>query len=389
MQPSLLDIYDGLKGKPSVAYHPSPMTPSQIGAFHHQIGLNRAMLKEKCAKHIILDIYCKILPMSPEEAEVNQGRLGNDISRMLHTKGMTPTEYLTSSYEKTKAPMLEYVLRSLDLIGNSYIEEAEKELEDAKDGSGPSEPSEPPELDEDPVKTQIVDLKNDMEYQQFVDILKKKTVDKIVNDVSDLINTKKEEQDMTFDTSGGGDEDSSSGDEGDMLDSDISLEPDEPEEGGNEEEAPPEEGKDEGESDNPVDDLPDVEEMNKNESVVGIGLDFINRSLKGYAFTEKGRDAAIELAVREAALYQLDRAFNQTTFKEASSRLSFGRGLILNKESVQEFTEERDYYDALIYSKLASMDHDVHGVRKKTEQMADDIKDIAASVKKIADKVSG
>lgn len=388
MQPSLLDIYDGIKGKPTVAYHPTPMTPSQIGAYHHQIGVNRAMLKEKCGKHIILDIYCKILPMSPDEAEVNQGRLGNDISRMLQTKGMTPTEYLTSSYEKTKAPMLEYVLRALDLIGNAYAEEAEKELEDVKDGSGPPEPPEPPEIDEDPVKSQLVDLKNDMEYQQFVDILKKKTVDKIVNDVSDLINDKKEEQDMTFDTSSSGGSEDSGEDEGDLSDADISLEPES--DGGNEGEPPAEEDNGgEEESDNPVDDLPDVEEMNKNESVIGIGLDFINRSLKGYKFTERGRDAAIEMAVRESALYQLDRAFNQTTFKEASSRLSFGRGLILNKESVQMFTETDSMGIALATSMGSRIDGVGYDVRKKGNEIVEQLKDISAAVKKIADKVSG
>ena len=46
---------------------------------------------------------------------------------------------------------------------------------------------------------QLVDISNDNEYDYFIQTLKKKTIDKIVKDVSDIINKKKEEKNMAFD----------------------------------------------------------------------------------------------------------------------------------------------------------------------------------------------
>ena len=42
-------------------------------------------------------------------------------------------------------------------------------------------------------------MKNDTEYETFIDKLKEKTINKIVTDVSKIITNKKEEKDMVFD----------------------------------------------------------------------------------------------------------------------------------------------------------------------------------------------
>ena len=66
------------------------------------------------------------------------------------------------------------------------MEEQEEILKDAqeKDINVP-DPKEPTTDDED-IENSLVDIKQDTEYEDFVDQLKKKTVDKIVNDISKI-----------------------------------------------------------------------------------------------------------------------------------------------------------------------------------------------------------
>ena len=79
-------------------------------------------LKDDCCKHLLLDIYCKILPLDSEFVDGHQGMMKNDIDCMLKNKGMSATQYLTSCYESTNAPLLEFIIRSINNIGKSYME---------------------------------------------------------------------------------------------------------------------------------------------------------------------------------------------------------------------------------------------------------------------------
>lgn len=368
METSLLDLYDNLKHSSAPAAGPAPiqlrMNPIQVGKFHHKCGMNQAMLKEKCGKHILLDIYCKILPLDQDYVDTHQGQMSADVSAMLKQKGMTPTEYLTSAYEKTKAPMLEYVLNCIKTIGECYIKEAEDQLEDAMNGEAPENPPDPPSTEEEPVQSQLVDLKNDMEYQQFIDILKKKTVDKIVNDVSELINSKKEENDMEFNTSGGQDNFGS-------LDNNEGSEENKSEEGSSDEgtELPP---------------VPN-EDFSASESAVAVGLEYLSKKLWQYEFTQPGKDEALGMAIREATLYQIDKVFRQKTFQEFASGVYFGQGYIINESAVTAFLEKlapgqlSDILTTVNTAKTIGKrtSDDVYHLLKKTDEKIDKIsKDI-------------
>ena len=73
------------------------------------------------------------------------------------------------------------------------MEEAKEELKDAQEnGEDVVAPTTPDPETDDEIQNQLVDIKDDTEYDSFVDTLKKKTIDKIVSDVTKIINDKKE-----------------------------------------------------------------------------------------------------------------------------------------------------------------------------------------------------
>ena len=156
-------------------------------------------LRDKCYKHLILDVYCKILPLDDDYVAGHHGQMSSDVDAMLAGKGITPTQYLTSCYEATKSPFVNWLLRSGNHAAQQYMEDAEAELKDGQEkGIDLPEPK-PASVEDEDVKQQLVDVKSDTEYETFIDKLKQKTVDKIVDDVSKIIADKKEEQGMTFD----------------------------------------------------------------------------------------------------------------------------------------------------------------------------------------------
>ena len=147
MSDSLTDFYDKLKSGID-RDRPKPgsnlMTVGGPGnaqsnpgalAWRNQAVRERDKLKEDCCKKIIIDIYCKTLPLDKDYIDGNQGQMKSDIDSMLASKNMTATQYLTSAYEKTKAPLLEFVLRSTDLIGAEFMKEADETLKDAQENN--------------------------------------------------------------------------------------------------------------------------------------------------------------------------------------------------------------------------------------------------------------
>lgn len=246
-------------------------------------------LKDNCHKHLLLDIYCKILPLDKDFIDGNQGMIKQDIDSMLANKGMTATQYMTSCYESTNAPLLEFLIRSVNNIGRVYMEEADEILKDAQQTEEPVAEPETPSTEDDKIQSQLIEVETDTEYENFVDQLKKRTIDKIVQDVSNIINNKKEEKDMTFDTT-------------------------------------------------PVADLEE-----KLESTTSIALNYIQSKLMKEQ-TEISPDMQNELigmAIRESTLNQLDVVFKQPTgqFREYASRIRHGKGILINESAVNYFKE--------------------------------------------------
>ena len=151
----------------------------------------------------------------------------------------------------------------------------------------------PPEpkadLSDENVDSQIVPIKDDMEYESFMQTLKKKTIDKIVKDVSSIINSKKEEKDMEFDSDNSNSEDN-----------------------------------------------PELKE-----SAVFEAMNRINNILLKENRT-MDTDSILGVAIREATLNELDRVFNQSSgnFKEYASNLRFNKGYIITESFITENSEE-------------------------------------------------
>ena len=241
----------------------------------------RDELRDHCAKHLIVDIYCKILPLDADYICRNGQQCQHDVDQMLSAKGMTPVQYLKSCSDTTNAPLLEYMLHSIDRIAQLYYEDAEKVLDKAiQDGENIPAPETPGD-DDDSVKDELVAIKKDDSYESFIDTLKKKTIDKIVNDVSQIINDKKDESSMEFQLN-----QSSEG------------------------------------------------------SPLGEAMDYLNHHLweEYQEMSSSLLDEMIGLSIREATMYQMDQCFNQpmSTFQEFASRMYYGKGYLINESGLNE-----------------------------------------------------
>lgn len=298
----LTQFYDELKTK--LNSDPSASTPTMrvsggmMGNMQHPgaIGFKRkAMsccneLKDRCAKHIILDIYCRVNPLDSDYVAGNMGQMSADVDSMLCARGMTPSQYLTSCSEATHAPLLEFITRSINNIGKSYLEEADKKLKDAQEQDIPVDDPETPDPEtDDEIAGQLVDVKKDSEYENFIDQLKEKTVKKIVSDVSKIIADKKEEKDMTFDPK------------------------------------------------------PISQQEAQTESTVSVALNYLQGKLykENVQVTPEMRDNMIGMAIREATLNEINACFRQpgTDYLPFATRIRMGKGCVINESSAKIFME--------------------------------------------------
>lgn len=289
MGESLTDFYDKLKtdlsqDRPAVNSNLINVNTDST-AWRNQAAKERDKLKEGCRKQILLDIYCKILPLDQEYIDGNMGKMKSDVNSFLTNKNMTATQYLKSAYEKTNAPLLEYLLRSTDMIGAQFMKEADETLKDAQENNIKLSPPEA-DINNKETQSQLVDVQKDTEYQTFIDKLKEKTVNKIVADVSKIINDKKEEKEMTFD--------------------------------------PAPEGA-------------------VTESTVSVGMDYIHKQLwkENVELTPALQEQVIGLAIRESTLNQIDIVFAQpySELTNFSSRIKFGKGVVINESAVSYIKE--------------------------------------------------
>lgn len=298
----LTRFYDELKNQLNKPAEPSPMMRVGGGmmpdsqhpgalAFRQKALDECDKLKEKCCKHMILDIYCHVLPLDADYIHGHHGQMCSDVDNMLASKNMSATQYLTSCSDATKAPLLEFVMRAIDNIGKAFMEKADEELKDAQKQDIEAAPPEAPDPEDDEeVSNQLVDVQKDTEYEDFIDKLKQKTINKIVKDVSKIITDKKEEEDMKFD---------------------------------------------------PKPSIADQEAAT--ESTVSAGINYLQRKV----FTEKVsigpdmQDQIIGMAIREATLNEIDACFNQkgTDYKSFAQRLRMGRGVVINESAAKYLTE--------------------------------------------------
>jgi hypothetical protein len=289
---SLTDLYDEIKAETAKpVQYTAPLTNN--GSLQTSPGAtvwrNKAVvecnrLKEDCAKRIVLDIYCKCLPLDSDYVAGNQGQMKQDVDAFLQSKNQTAVQYLTSGFEKTKAPLLEFVLRSINNIGRAFMEEADETLKAAqKDKKAVPVPQ--ADADAEKAQQQLIEIEDDTKYEDFIATMKKKTIDKIVADVSEIINSKKEEEDMSFT-------------------------------------------------------LPET----TTESTVGIVINHLNHRLmrEGVQIDATVSDQIIGLAIREATFNIIDTCFKQpeTDLRSFTIKIRFNKGVLVTESVFQNLKKK-------------------------------------------------
>lgn len=300
----LTQMYDDIKNDVDKLSKPIVPTNIKIGpggldkspaalVWRNKAAKNAECLKDDCCKHFILDIYCKILsPTMDDENDPwvanHKGLVSQDVNNMLAAKGMTASQYLTSCYNATKAPFVEYLINSADVISQQYMEDQEAILKDAQEHDIDAGDPKQPTMDDDDVSKSIVDVKADTEYSTFIDKLQKKTINKIVDNISDIINDKKQENNMSF---------------------------------------------------NP---------QPATESTVGVAMDYLQKEKWNESTEQKDFKDMLGESVREATLHQIDVVFEQENFTEYANRIRAGQGYVITesvKDAIQKKKEEKEARD--------------------------------------------
>ena len=338
------DLKDGMRRpapepvtvKVSGGMMPDRVHPGAL-AFRHAAAQQAKCLAKDCHKHMLLDIYCKILPLDQDYIDGHRGQMSADIDHMLAGKGMDATQYLTSCYEATKAPLVEFMLRVGNQIGDQFMEDANATLADAPAKGIDAPKPEAPSIEDKEIQSQLVDVSQDKEYESFIDKLKQKTIDKVVSDVSKIIAGKKEEQAMTFTTNP---TPAAAGDDAQV------------------------------------------------ESTTSVGADYITkRMIKEHIeqLPDDGVDQILGMAIREATLNQIDVCFKQpgSTFREYSNRVFLGKGYVISEASVTTFLEEMsDRYKKLMTQVADKKAEDSKKLADHIEQWKQDGEDEVDALKK-------
>jgi hypothetical protein len=289
MSNTLMQTYDEIKTKYSTdANAAKPITPAQRMAVNTGYNYsnpqklahrNQAVkisekLKEDCYKDLLLDVYTKILPFDTSFIDAHRGQCLEDIEDYLDDKDATACRYFKSAYNETKAPLLGFIISAVESIGQQYVEaEIEKYKEAEKVGISLAAA----EMEKEMLDSALVDIKEDDEYEDFIDRLKKKTIDKIVKDITALIKEEKDAIAMSF--------------------------------------------------------------MPKNESAFLVSFDYISESfLKEKIELPKDLDELIGLAIRESTLNVLDCVFQQPGYllEHFKTKVRLGRGIVIDHNRVYE-----------------------------------------------------
>lgn len=288
--PGLASAYDSIKAGLTANSNPLFGTTPTGTALISQLKKSSDCLKDKCYKHILLDLYCRIIPLDVDFVNGNMKMMNADIDNMLKSKSMTPTQYMVACSESTKAPLFSFIINSVNGIAHKFFEDSQAAVEEAKEKNMDipvPEAPEDPEDDED-VNSQLVDIESDTEYDTFVDILKKKTIDKIVDDVTKIINDKEEDADMSFDPK------------------------------------------------------PESNSQAEMESSTSVAMNYLQyRLIKEGVDVSNLTETMLGYAIREATLNQIDLAANipGSSLRDYSSRIRFGKGVLVNESAVVSLME--------------------------------------------------
>lgn len=195
---------DRLDGEVTPVVHTAPIS-TRLGAAEWKMKANDCakQLTDDCVKHIIVDMYCRILPFDHDFIHGHKGMMKADVDGMLANKGMTATQYLQSCANNTKAPMCEYVLNMCKLIGKQFLEAANEKFKEANEkGLDIPSPESPDVETDEQISSQLVDVKEDPSYSYFMKNLEDATKARIVEDISKVLNDKKQDKDMAFNPKG-------------------------------------------------------------------------------------------------------------------------------------------------------------------------------------------
>ena len=319
---SLTQFYNDIKKNPEMADRMSPTilpgepTParerymSAVHNFAHG-------LKDDCAKHIILHVYCHMNPLDKDYIDTNKPKMAGDVDNMLASKGMSSTAYLTSCGEKTKAPVLEFVNRSLDFIAQDYIERMVAQYDEADElGVELPPPTVAPTTDDPAVRSQLGEITSDDQLDSALDKIRAQTRSQIVDNISKLIIDKKNEKDMTFS----------------------------PEEDNTDAKAAARQALDKQNNQQQAQQQPQQQQAQpapQSESAMQVCMNFIaqHQIMENVHPDKKMQDYLMTMAIRECTLYEMDKVFAQVDrFDESPfiESIERGNGVVVNEVSITE-----------------------------------------------------
>jgi hypothetical protein len=167
------------------------------------------------------------------------------------------------------------------------MEEADKTLKDAQKNNIDVPPP-VADADSEDISNQIVDITgNDLEYDTFIQVLKKKTIDKIVSSISNIISDTKDNKDMEFN--------------------------------------------------------PKPRAEPSMESAISIIVEHIHKKLwkENMEITSNLNEQIIGLAIRETTLNQIDLCFRQPDSEliPFRSKIIFGKGAVVTESAIRGLVE--------------------------------------------------
>lgn len=146
-------------------------------------------LKDKFCRHILVDMYCKIIPLDHDYVCKHQQRMANDIDDFLANKGMTSYQYLTAAKENTKAPLIDFILREADRTAKEYYERCCKKIREDKK-KGINRYAEEANTDFNTMQAYTIGVRENPEYIEAAKLLYEKTLKKAVSDVKEIVDSK-------------------------------------------------------------------------------------------------------------------------------------------------------------------------------------------------------
>ena len=146
-------------------------------------------LKDKFCRHILVDMYCKIIPLDHDYVCKHQQRMANDIDDFLANKGMTSYQYLTAAKENTKAPLIDFILREADRTAKEYYERCCKKIREDKK-KGINRYAEEANTDFNTMQAYTIGVRENPEYIEAAKLLYEKTLKNAVSDVKEIVDSK-------------------------------------------------------------------------------------------------------------------------------------------------------------------------------------------------------